>query len=113
MLRGIFADWTAIPIGVLVTKSDGLSVDFVSIRPKHRRRGIASVVVKLVEAQLTGAGKKVHAIESLEGAVAFWSELGYEEAPDDEAEGDIHRSEAARNRRLAARRRRLPMFRNL
>ena len=109
VLRGIFAPGTTVPIGLLVTKNDGISIDFVSIRPPYRRRGVASVVVEVVEAQLVRAGIEVHNIESLEGAVDFWTRQGYREVPDDEAENDVQRSAAARRRRLEARRRKLPM----
>lgn len=111
VLRGVFIQHTKVPIGLLVTKSDGISIDFISIRAIYRRCGIAAAALRIIEANLFKEGILEHTIESLEGAIQFWRSQGYNDLPDTDSCSQL--SKAAKERRLASRRRRLPMRKNL
>jgi ribosomal protein S18 acetylase RimI-like enzyme len=75
-------------IGTLIAGWDGWRGAFyrVGVHPEYRGRGIGRALVREGEARLTSRGCRrlsLFAVAAHQGAVAFWTALGYQPDPDE------------------------------
>ena len=70
------------PVGFVMLKDDGLTVDAMGIRQGLRRMGLGKRVARMLierarDAAKQGVGPPEYLIDAVPGAVAFWTNLGF------------------------------------